>query len=578
MDNPVDTRMADEEIDDEGALDKEELKSVKEIIQSLTKTSKTVQIYLPNNQIHQKFISELFDRLSQHLSTFGMLRLRIKQFELLWAGQPVYENANRLESLAFKLFIDGLRELSFHPGIEKEEVILFLEVIGNRGGEETKDDDVVTLLWERHLVHIKYLVVDDLQGDFQAEECKEMQTVAPSPDRLKEVFIQEAAPVSPRMVLSAPKGVEIPSLHIFRLTEEEIRKIKGEVQEEEDLDVVAELEGILFDILRIERDPVLFAEILGIIDQIFEGLLIKGDFRHAQTILEFFEEMRDPSKGLSPVLIEQIEKAKIEAVSSKKVMTLEGMLDECEPERLEAFYSFLLLFDPQAVPPLVELLGTLNKMKPRRVLCEALIKIGAGQVDFLISKLEDDRWYLVRNLIYILGKIGDRRVLKSFPRLIHHKDAKIRKELLHVLETIEDPKTTDLLLKMVADPELSNRLFAVRALAKRKARPALEPLIGMLSSKEFEVKELQEKKEIFDAVARIGGDEVVPRVQRFLKTGWSLFKNAHVEEMGLCAASALQRIGTPPAVEALREGSVSKSKVIRDACIKSLGLLGDGKR
>lgn len=576
MDDRVDSRIADEEID-EKECDKEELRSAKEIVQSLTKTSKTIQIYLPNNPIHQKFINEFYDRLTQHLSTFGVLRLRIKQFEMVCLGQQVYENANRLESLAFKLYIDGLRELSFHAGIEKEEVIIFLEVIGNRGGEESKDDDVVTLLWERHLVHVKYIVVDDLQGDYQSENCKEMQTVAPSPDQLKEVFSQEAAPAAPQIVLSGPKGVEIPSLHIFRLTEEEIRKIKAEVQQEERLDMVAELEGILSDILRIERDPLLFAEILGIIDQTLEGLLVQGDFAHASAVLEFYEEMLGPAMNLPPPLVEQIRKAKLQAVSPKKITALEAVLNEAEADRLDQFYAFLLLVDTQAVPSLVELLGTINKMKARRVLCDALVKLGSGQVDFLISKLEDDRWYLVRNLIYILGKIGDPRVLKAFPRLIYHKDAKIRKELLYVLDGMDDPKANDLLVKMIADPDLANRLFAIRTLAKRRARGALEPLMVTLSSKDFEVKELQEKKEVFEAIARIGGDEVVSRMQRFLKTGWSLFKSANLEEMGLCAAHALQRIGTPSAVAALREGAASKSKAIREACLKAIGALGTGK-
>ncbi|MDC4205630.1 MAG: hypothetical protein MPW14_23315 [Candidatus Manganitrophus sp.] len=136
MDDRTEAPTADEEPVEEGeAYDKEEVKSAKEIVQYLTKTTKTLQIYLPNNPIHQKFINELAEKIQRHLTEHGPLRLRIKQFELFCSGQSVYENSNRMESLAFKLFIDGLRELSFHPGIEKEELITFLEVIGKRGRE-----------------------------------------------------------------------------------------------------------------------------------------------------------------------------------------------------------------------------------------------------------------------------------------------------------------------------------------------------------------------------------------------------------------------------------------------------------
>jgi HEAT repeat protein len=574
MDDKAEDPMVDEEEVEEGdEYDKEEVKSAKEVVQYLTKTTKTLQIYLPNNPIHQKFINELSEKLQRHLTAYGPLRLRIKQFELLSSGQSVYENSNRMESLAFKLFIDGLRELSFHPGIEKEELITFLEVIGKRGEGEDVDDDIVTLLWERHLVHIKYIVVDELQGDIRAEDCKEMQVVSPNPNQLREMFNQEAAP----QVLAAPKGVEIPSLHIFKLTDEEIRKMKAEVRGEEDLDMVAELEGILFDILRIERDPLLFSEILGIIDNIFESLLLQGDFPHARTILEFFQEMLDPSMSLSQSLVEQIQKAKIQAGNPKRIGMLENVLNECEPEQLEDFFSLMTLFEPQIVPSLVELLASVDKMKARRVLCEILIKLGASQVDFFVTKLEDDRWFLVRNLIYVVGRIGDPKVLKSFPRLMQHKDPKIRKEVLHALDMIESPKTNDLLVKVLSDPDLSNRLFVLRALAKRKAPEALEPLMDILTSKEFEEKEMHEKKEIFDAIGKVGGDDVVPRLRRLLEVKWSLFKNARAEEMGLCAAFALQRIGSPSAIEALRKGSGSNSKSIREACVKALELLGAGR-
>ncbi|MCG3110577.1 MAG: HEAT repeat domain-containing protein [Candidatus Manganitrophus sp. SB1] len=574
MDDRTEAPMTDQEPVEEGEeYDKEEVKSAKEIVQYLTKTTKTLQIYLPNNPIHQKFINELAEKIQRHLTEHGPLRLRIKQFELFCSGQPVYENSNRMESLAFKLFIDGLRELSFHPGIEKEELIIFLEVIGNRGEGDNVDDDIVTLLWEKHLVHVKYIVVDELQGDYRAEECKEMQTVPAHPNQLREMFHQEAAP----QALEAPKGVEIPSLHIFKLTDEEIRRMKAEVRGEEELDMVAELEGILFDILRIERDPGLFGEILGIIDNIFESLLLQGDFPHARAILEFFQEMIDPSMGLPQSLIDQIQKAKVQAGNPKRIGMLENILNECEPDRLEEFSSLMMFFDQQIVPSLVELLGAVDKMKARRVICEILIKLGGRQIDFLIAKLDDDRWYLVRNLIYVVGKIGDPKALKSFPRLLQHKDPKIRKEVLHALDMIESPKTNDLLAKVLSDPDLSNRLFAVRALAKRKAQEGLEPLMNLLPSKEFDEKELHEKKEIFDAIAKIGGDKVVPRLRRLLEVKWSLFKNARAEEMGLCAAFALQRIGSPPAVEALREGSGSKSKQISEACAKALELLGTGK-
>src|SRR5581483_10456560 len=577
MDEDIEDQSVDvEDLKEDDLHNKEEIKSAKELIQHLSKTTKTLKIYLPNNPIHQKFINELLEKLQLHLSNFGPLRLRVKQFELQCLGQPVYENINRMESIAFKLFIDGLREISFHPGIDKEELIIFLEVLGKEGEGSGVDDDIVTLLWEKHFSHIQYIVVSDLQGESgRVEMCAEMKTIPPTSEQLQDLYLHTVGVSSSgETILASPRGIEVPDLNIFRLTEEEIRKIKAEVRGEEELDLVHELEGILFDILRIERDPGLFSEILGIIDNILDNLMVKGDFYHSRKILEFFWEMLDPSKNLLLALLTQIQNALIQAGSAKRILALQPVLNTELPVQLEDLFSFMVLFQKNVIPPIIELLSTVDKMKARRVLCDALVELGKMDIDALIAGLEDERWFLVRNLIYILGKIGDARVIESFSRFIQHKELKVRKEVLHALDTMEDPRACQLLVHFVADPDPSNRIFAVKSLAKKKVKEGLGALLNLLSSKEFDLKELYEKKEIFDAIAKIGGDEVVPEMRKFLKKRWSLFKNIHLEERGLCAAVALQRIGSPSAIEALREGSRSNSKTIRGACNKALDVLG----
>src|ERR1700739_3709407 len=153
-------------------IEKEELKSVKEVVQYLTKTAKTFKIYLPNNPIHQKFLHDLSEHFTVHLQEYGTLRFKVKQYELLYGNEVVYENPNRLESLAFCLFVDGMREISFHPGLSKEELMSFLEVLGKISDAKGTDDDVVTLLWEKKFCHITYLIVEDFweYGDLTGQE------------------------------------------------------------------------------------------------------------------------------------------------------------------------------------------------------------------------------------------------------------------------------------------------------------------------------------------------------------------------------------------------------------------------
>ncbi|MFQ5597376.1 MAG: HEAT repeat domain-containing protein [Nitrospiria bacterium] len=558
-----------EKVDD---TDEEAIEAAKEVLQNLTKTAKTLKIYLPNNPIHQKFINLLHEKMQAFHEGFGALRLRVKRFEIHCSGEIVYENTDRLESIAFKLYIDGLREISFLPGIDKEELIDFLNVLGKESSEEGEDDDMVTLLWERHFSHIQYIVVDELEGDVsEISDCKELKPKPPSAEQLRAVYTQEAE-VAPGAL--APKGIEIPSLHIFKLTDEEINSIKRELRWEREIDIVEELEGMLFDILRIEQDPVIFSDVLDVLDDILQKLMYRGDFGYAKKILVFYGEMIDPAKALKTEFVDLVQKAITRAGEPQRILDLAPVINHISTEQTEDFVSFMVLLDESVISPLVELLGVVNTMKPRRAICDVLTAIGRRNFDAIAVKLDDERWYLVRNLIYIIGKIGNERAIEYLPRFIQHEEIKVRKEVLHVLDSMDHPGAHQLFLDFLPDPDLSNRVYAIKSLAKKGIKEGLSVLLEMIGSKDFDQKALYEKKEIYAAVAQLGGDAVVPEMHKYVKKRWSLFRSLHFEERGLCAVVALQRIGSPQAIQALLDGSDSGNKKIREACQKALNQLG----
>lgn len=552
--------------------DQEELTSAKQVVQQLVRTCKTFKIYLPNNPIHQKFADELSEKVARHLQAFGPLKLRVRQFELLCSGQPVYQDLDRRESIAFRLSVDGIAEISFLPGVQKEELVGFLEVIG-RAGDGQVDDDIVTLLWEKSLTHIKYSVVEELKGDAVQEECKEMRAAPVSPQQLQELFNKEVRSkeaVSDRAAFGAAKTVEAPSLHAFKLSDDELESVKEEVHCEDNLDMVTELQGILFDILRIERDPALFSEILAMVDSILESLLLRGDFQNARKVIEFHREMLDPAKDLPEPLRAQLQNALRQAGNPKRILQLQSILDIAEPEILDAFSSLMDLLDREVVSPLVDLLGEVKKIKARRFLCDVLARIAREDVDYLTSRLNDHRWYLVRNLIYILGNIGDKSVIKDLARFARHDYVQVRRAVFHALNSMGDPEADRLLVQFLSDSDSSNRVSAIKTCGRRKVKEALAPLLEVLDSKDFQAKQLAEKKDIIEAIGTIGGESVVPKLRGLVQVSWSLFKDVKAEETACCAAEALRKIGSPSATGALLEGSRSKNKTVQEACDKAL--------
>src|SRR5258705_10781300 len=91
------------------------------------------------------------------LKEIGDIVLNVQQFDLLFEDYSVYHNAAREESLAYRFFTDGVRQITFREGLEPQELRGVLEVLKKATDASQGQDDVVTLLWERDFRHIEYV-------------------------------------------------------------------------------------------------------------------------------------------------------------------------------------------------------------------------------------------------------------------------------------------------------------------------------------------------------------------------------------------------------------------------------------
>src|SRR5207249_10656276 len=100
---------------------------------------------------------------------------------------------------------------------------------------------------------------------------------------------------------------------------------------------------------------------------------------------------------------------------------------------LGALTSFLARLGSSSVPGICDLLSEINDMKIRRALCEALAISCKNDVDILIARLSDPRWFVVRNILYVLGRIAHQGVERALGGALCHNDARVRCEAARAL-------------------------------------------------------------------------------------------------------------------------------------------------
>jgi len=153
-------------------------------VQALAKASRAFTLYDPSNDVIRQFLSDYRARGAEATAE-GPLAVDVLPFELQVDGVQVYREEDRERSLAFRLFRDGVRRVTFARGVSPDHLSTLLRILAVRfSGIRQSEDDVVTLLRGADLGTIEVVAVEGWVPD---EEMPELRSEggggAPAPRR-----------------------------------------------------------------------------------------------------------------------------------------------------------------------------------------------------------------------------------------------------------------------------------------------------------------------------------------------------------------------------------------------------------
>lgn len=563
----------------EGVESDEELMLARDLVSALIKTIKAFRFYPTDNPALKGFRDQLFKKFQYFLNKYNIFSIKIGEYELSYKGKILYENRNVKTSLAFLLYKDGLRELRFTKDLEEWEVQGLIDAITQIGNINQLEDDIVTILWEKDFIHIGYIATDEFLEETPVfipeniDQFRKKLVFKPVAHHVDVDLFEEEGEEGVSMDEILSRVVEEPSpfilnRNVYLLTQEEIEGLKKEVEAEIDPTSVFNITDILFEILALEKEREYYQIAANLILKIIDALITLGDFQKAAEILKRVY-ITIKTYEIKDWQTEIIRKLIIDAGDENRIERIGNTLQRDEKIDLEGLYNYLLLLQRNAIKPLVKLLGELKNSKTRRVFCDALSEIGKNTIELFILFLEDKRWFLIRNIIYILGRIGKEQTIPYIQKALNHPDHRVRREAVQALGLIGGPRAIALLQKAIEDVDIRIRTLAVINLGKVGKKGALLPLLEMIQSKEFPKKDPLEIKAFFDAIGMIGSNDAIPILRQLLeRKGW--FTRGKVDAIRIGAANALAMIGTSEAKAVLESGINSKDEAIKEACLQAI--------
>lgn len=517
----------------------------------LLKTKKLIRMYPENNPMYIKAVNDMYEKFEEAFQNTGKdIHFQIKQYEIFFDGEQVYHNPEKIDNIALFFFKDGIRELKFLTTLNKEELEGFLKIM-SLDEKDLIDDDIVTLLWEKDFQHIKYVVDESVLTEDEEYELKATEQVleeSTSPDELLRAY---------RDAMDA-EGVR--TSQIVPLSEEDLKLLMQEFEKDSE-PKLKKLVYILSEILYYGLDKRELEEFISTVKTVLEYAVKIAEIGSAVEILKTIRVALD-DRELSQEARIHLKKV-IEFGGSEGVIKILGeVIDRVEiDERIVKEY--LQLLERNAITPLIEILGELKSMKARKIVIDGLAMLGKRDMQSLVRGLSDERWYVVRNIVYILRLIGDKRALEYLLKTIRHPDMRVRREVIKTLGEIKAPQSVSILRDHLNDPDPQIRIATVRALGAIHTEAAKRLLLQRLSTKDFLQRGLEEKKEYFEVLATWKDQEVIDFLLKTLKKN-TLFNRAKNYENRACAAYALGLIGSKEHLKILRKYADSGNPVFRD--------------
>jgi HEAT repeat protein len=562
----------------EGVETDEELILARDLTGALIKAIKAFRFYPPDNPTLKGFRDQLLKKSQFFLNKYQSFEIQVGEYDLSFKGKILYENRDVKTSIAFLIYRDGLRKIRFMKGLEEWEVQGIIDILKQSENINQLEDDIVTLMWEKDFIHISFVATDEFLEETPAiipgnvDQFRKNLVFKPVAHHVEVDLAEEGSEEGVDLDELLSRAIEEPlpfvsDKRVYFLTSDEVEGLRKDVEGETDPTFVFNIMDILFEILALEKEREPYQDAVNTLLKVLDAFLTLGDFTKAADLLKRVNIILK-TYDLQDWQIENIRKIIVEAGEEVRIDRI-GRALEREEGRLEDVNAYLSLLQKNSIKPLVNLLGELKNSKTRRVFCDALSEIGKNAIEVFTPFTDDRRWYLVRNILYILGRIGKEQSLPYIQRALNHEDLRVKREAIQALGLIGGQKAIGLLVRALTDDDVRVRCLAAINLGKGGKKAGLVPLLEAVQSKDFYKRESAEIKAFFNAIGMIGSNEAIPVLQQLLERK-SWFGRGKKDEIRIGAAGAMAMIGTPEATVILEEGKNSKDESIRDACIHAL--------
>jgi hypothetical protein len=566
---------------------------VSTILLQLAKTVSSIKIFTLEHDSSQKLIHVLWQSLNAFLEKFPKLELGVQEFSFVFLNRPVYKDEKAIKSLPFLFYRDGMTKLFFHQSLREEELVEFLRIVGTAFEQPAESCDVVSMLWEKDLPNIRCLAPDVfLETKIGAQ--KEPPRLRAYPEDLISGVIDipfEEMPEGdvPIVDLSFGPPVQMPlegdepaqwdgdqeEIYTY-LSDQEDRRLGEMLQDNRKVSPLGEMVQLINEILLLERTPERFTNTMEVAFHLHQDLVQKAEFPLLTQLLMNVLELKTAIPDANSPQRQAVEKFLQRTRDQEALTLLKKSVAENRLILFQPFFEYIKLLGSESLSLVAELYDMERNPSFRSSISGYLLNVGRQVPQMIFNLVTPQRPGLVRDVITVLGKLDDRRVIPLLGQFCGEWAKPFKLEAIRALGKFHDPEASRALMGFLDDPDEE-----VRVIAANNMRIVADPLLmvdleGLVRDKHFDKKALAERQAVFDLLGRARSPAAYDLLQGLLRKGLGFFRRTEKVSTRLCLIQALERFPTPRAREILNRGARLRNRTLRLACQTALARMKFG--
>jgi HEAT repeat protein len=491
-------------------------------LSELAKGLKGVAFYPPGHPSLVQLLARIVSLFEAIPLPEGGIEVSVAKGGLSYRGVPVPSPNRSLIDFNRDLYLRRVSKLIFLPGLGPGELSSFLSVVGRDPQQILDDGGLEKVLPRENVAHVWINRVDYAS---MTELLKKEQGETEKPEEVQAKSLLDS-------VFAEPDKAENPSIEA------------------------------LLDKLSRESSPSAYRNLVAALAKAFAeekpGQRLEYLTRAFSIFLRHFEQPPGGSSEIGEVAERSIREMSSDEMVAHYIAALrsKGRGDRSEAEKI------LVLFRERSVRPLLDALGDETDLLVRKSFVEILTRIGRPAVPVILENLNDSQWFVVRNMLTILGSMGMPELAPQVAAALANPDVRVKREAIKALARLDHPTSVAVLGDLFFDADESVALAAVAAMASKRNPEAVLTLYRRAVKKELFYPNYRFAQEAIDALRTIGTDEAVAALGEIIRLG-VIWQTRRFRETKLHALQAVGKVGTARAREKLREFLTDEDEALR---------------